>query len=128
MDNQTSKLYAKREKRFNNVVALKRPHRVLVVPLVVHYFPTRIKGVSNRDAGYDTALRCRSIKEAVLRFGWDFAPTSGMFVSRLLEALGIAQVQWPGDGLFDDSPFQFVKSHKNGWADARRKGNTICMT
>jgi hypothetical protein len=42
---------AAREKRFNDIVALKKPDRVPVIPLITHYFPTKIRGVSNRDAG-----------------------------------------------------------------------------
>ena len=77
---------------------------------MVHYFPTRIKEVSNKDAGYDNALRYRCMKEAVLEFGWDWAVTNGMFPSETFEALGVKQVRWPGGDLPDDSPFQFVEN------------------
>ena len=43
-------LYAQRERRFNDAVALKGTDRVPVMPLYVHNFPTLIKGVSNRAA------------------------------------------------------------------------------
>ena len=96
MNDQASALYAEREQRFNDIVALKKPDRIPVIPLVTHYFPTKIKGVSNRDAGYDHALRYRCMKEAVLEFGWDFAAANGIFPSQSLEALGVKQVTWPG--------------------------------
>ena len=67
-------LFAKREKRFNDVVALRRPDRVPVIPLITHYFPTKIKGISNKEAGYDCALRHGAVKEATLEFGWDMCP------------------------------------------------------
>ena len=104
-----SQLFAEREKRFNDVVALKKPDRVPVIPLITHYFPTRIKGISHRDAGYDCALRHRAVKEATLEFGWDMCPTSGVFSSRGFDALGITQTRWPGGVLADDTPFQFVE-------------------
>jgi hypothetical protein len=101
--------YLAREKRFNDIVALRRPDRVPVVPLVTQYFPTRIQGVSNRDAGYDHATRFRCLKDAVLRFDWDVAPMTGVLPSPSLEALGATQVRWPGGDLPDDAPFQWVE-------------------
>jgi hypothetical protein len=93
--------YLAREQRFNDIVALRRPDRVPVVPLVTQYFPTRIQGVSNRDAGYDHATRFRCLKDAVLRFDWDVAPMTGVLPSPSLEALGATQVRWPGGDLPD---------------------------
>ena len=101
--------YAKREQRFNDIVALKKPDRVPVIPLVTHYFPTKVKGVSNREAGYDLALRYDCMKQADLEFGWDLAAANGLFSSAGLDALGVTQVRWPGGDLPDDAPFQFVE-------------------
>ncbi len=109
MQDQPSGLYAEREKRFQDIVALKKPDRVPVIPLVTHYFPTKIKGVSNRDAGYDAETRYRCMMEADLEFGWDFAAPNGLFSSTGLDALGIKQIRWPGGDLPDDAPFQFVE-------------------
>jgi len=109
MNDHASVLYAEREQRFNDIVALKKPDRVPVMPLVTHYFPTKIKGVSNRDAGYDHAARYRCMKEAAIEFGWDWAAPNGLFPSQACEALGVKQVRWPGGDLPDDVPFQFVE-------------------
>jgi hypothetical protein len=98
-----------RERRFNDIVALKRPDRVPVIPIAHHYFATKVKGISNRDAGYDSALRFTSLKEATIRFGWDFFPGSGVCDSNALDALGVMQIRWPGGDLRDDVPFQFVE-------------------
>ncbi len=103
------RLYLEREGRFNDVVALRKPDRVPVIPLITHYFPTQIKGVSNKEAGYDCALRLRAVREATVEFGWDMCPTSGVFSSRAFEALGITQTKWPGGSLADEAPFQFVE-------------------
>jgi hypothetical protein len=103
-------LYAEREKRFNDIVSLKRPDRAPVIPIASHYFATKIKGISNRDAGYDSALRYSSLKEATVKFGWDFAPSNGVFQSAGFDALGTRQIRWPGGDLPDDAPFQFVEN------------------
>ena len=104
-------LYAQREQRFDDVVALKKPDRVPVMPLYVHNFPTLIKGISNKDAGYDHETRWQSTKEATLRFGWDFAPTNDVLASDFFAAYGNKQIMWAGEegGLADDAPFQWVE-------------------
>ena len=109
-----------REKRFNDIVALKRPDRVPVVPLCLQYFATRIAGVSNRDAGYDHELMYGCLAEATVRFDWDIAPQTGVLPSPSLEALGATQVRWPGGDLPDDAPFQWVEDEymKAGEVDA----------
>ena len=99
-----------REQRFSDVIALKKPDKVPLVPLVLHYFPTRIKGISNRDAGYDHTVRMGALRDATLEFGWDFAPPSGMFGHDGYEALATKQFRWPGGDLPDNEPFQFVES------------------
>ncbi len=109
MSSTPEQLYAEREQRFNDIVALKRPDRVPVIPIAHHYFGNKAMGISNKDVGYDTALRYRTVKEAVVRFGWDMCPASGVFGSNAFEALGTTQVRWPGGDLADDSPFQFVE-------------------
>ncbi|MCL5734127.1 MAG: hypothetical protein M1274_00815 [Actinobacteria bacterium] len=81
-----------------------------IFPQVVHYFPTRIRGVPNKDAGYDNALRYRCMKDAVLEFGWDWAMANGVFPSEAFDALGVKQVRWPGGDLPADAPFQFVEN------------------
>ena len=40
-------LYAQREQRFNDIVALRKPDKIPFMPLMMHYFPNKIAGVSN---------------------------------------------------------------------------------
>jgi hypothetical protein len=102
-------LLAERLRRFEDAVALRKPDRVPLMPLALQYFATRIAGVSNRDAGYDHQLRHDCLRDATIRFGWDWAPASGLMPSGSLEAIGAKQVRWPGGGLPDDAPFQWVE-------------------
>jgi uroporphyrinogen-III decarboxylase len=100
-----------RQKRLDDALNLRHPDRVPVAPLVVHYYPTRIKGISNRDAGYDTQQTVAAWKEATLRHDWDCAvPLGSIRPSQPLEILGIQQFKWPGGELPDDQPFQFVEN------------------
>ncbi len=87
-------------------------HGVPVIPpLITHYFPTQIKGVSNKEAGYDCALRLRAVRE----IPWNSAGTCVLRVGCFRperskpQALGITQTKWPGGSLADEAPFQFVE-------------------
>ena len=102
-------LYVKREKRFNDVVALRKPDRVPVIPIAHHYFASKVKGIPNKDNGYDVRMRGQAIRDATIKFGWDMCPMSGVFASKGFEAVGSLQVRWPGGDLADDAPFQFVE-------------------
>ena len=62
-------LYAQREQRFNDAVALKGTDVVPVMPLTIHNFATGLKGISNKVAGYDHEARWQATKDATLRFG-----------------------------------------------------------
>ena len=102
-------LYAQREQRFNDIVALKGSDRIPVMPLTIHNFATVIKGISDKDAGYDDTCRWEATKEATLRFGWDFAPTNDVLSSLTFEAYGCRQMEWAGGSLGDDAPHQWVE-------------------
>ena len=102
-------LYAQREQRFNDIVALRKPDRIPFMPLMMHYFPTRSRASATRAAGYDTLPHDEAMKEATLEFGWDLAPADGVFGREGYEALQIKQIRWPGGDLPDDAAFQFVE-------------------
>ena len=79
------------------------------MPLALEYFHTRMAGVSDRDAGYDAKLNFDCLRDATVRFGWDWAPGMAVPPSRSLEALGSKQIRWPGGDLPDDVQFQWVE-------------------
>ena len=79
-------LYAQREQRFNDIVALKKPDRVPLVPLVRPLLPRRASRASpTATPATTTSVRMdQRCSEATLEFGWDFAPPNGMSGSRRL--------------------------------------------
>lgn len=102
--------YLERARRLDTAMSLKKPDRVPVVPLVVHYYAAKLAGLSHKDAGYDMRAAGRAMKEATLRHQWDAAVDLGAVrPSKPLEILGIRQIKWPGGGLRDDEPFQWVE-------------------
>jgi uroporphyrinogen-III decarboxylase len=99
-----------REKRLDDALNLRKPDRVPVAPLVVHYYPTRIKGISNKEAMYETEKTTKAWEEAAIQHNWDVAvPFGALRPARPLEILGLKQFKWPGGGLRDNQPFQWVE-------------------
>ena len=77
-DPDTEELYAQREQRFNDIVALRKPDKIPVMPLMMHYFPNKVAGVSNAAVQADHFLLTKLMKEATLKFGWEWAAAVGM--------------------------------------------------
>jgi hypothetical protein len=102
-------LYAEREKRYNDAVALRKPDRVPVVGFV-DFFPTRYKGMTNKQAMYDYEATAKAYLDVTLEFDWDMAPSNlPIAPGGAMELLGYKQMHWPGHDLPDDVPFQFVE-------------------
>jgi hypothetical protein len=99
-----------RQKRIKDAMSLKKPDRIPVAPAVVHYYPTRTKGISNRDAHYNIEQTLGVWKETTVRHDCDVAPPFGSIApAKPLDILGIQQIKWPGGALPDDRPFQWVE-------------------
>ncbi len=102
--------YAARMKRLEDAMSLRKPDRVPVAPVVVTYYANRIQGIPNRMVHYDLDLRNRVAREAAVRHSWDAAVSlTSVPLARPLERLGLNQILWPGGGLPDDRPFQYVE-------------------
>ena len=105
-----STAYLSRKKRLDDAMNLRKPDRVPIAPLVVHYYPTRVAGISNKDAMYDTERTIEAWKERTIEHAWDAAvPFGSLLPVRPLEIMGMKQVKWPGGDLGDDRPFQWVE-------------------
>jgi len=99
-----------RAKRMDDAINLRKPDRVPVAPLVVHYFASRSLGISNKDAQANLPLLYDCYRKAAIRYNWDVAaPTGPVFSPQPLHLLGTTQFRWPGHGLPEDMPFQWVE-------------------
>jgi uroporphyrinogen-III decarboxylase len=108
---QPSPEFLARAKRMDDAMHLRKPDRVPVAPLVVHYYPTRVRGISNKDAMYHPERAVQAWKEAALQHNWDVAvPWGSLLTAQAWDILGITQVKWPGRALADDQPFQWVEA------------------
>jgi uroporphyrinogen-III decarboxylase len=107
---QPSTEFLTRQKRLEDAFNLRKPDRVPVAPVTLHYYSTRAKGISNKDAMYQWERRLQSLKESTIEHNWDAAPPVGAVgAAKPWELLGIQQVKWPGGALSDNLPFQWVE-------------------
>lgn len=99
-----------RQRRLDDAMNLRKPDRIPVAPVVVHYYPTRAVGISNKEAMYHKEKTYEAQKEATIKHDWDAAPpVVGLPPARPLEIMGITQMKWPGGDLHDNQPFQWVE-------------------
>ncbi len=107
---QPSPEYLARQKRLEDAFNLIRPDRIPIAPVTLHYYPTKVRGISNRDAMYQWDRRLQMLKELTIQHGWDAAPpAAAVSAAQPWDLLGLQQVKWPGRTLADELPFQWVE-------------------
>jgi uroporphyrinogen-III decarboxylase len=98
-----------RMKRFEDAVSLKKPDRTPVIPWNFHFFPSVVNGMSYKDAMNDHETYYKHLKDVVLEYDLDMAPACSVYPAPTWEALGLTTWKWPGHGLPDDRPFQYIE-------------------
>jgi hypothetical protein len=110
IDSTLSAEYHARRKRMDDAMSLRKPDRVPVAPLVAHFYPTTMYGISHRDAMYHLNRTYEAWKKITMEYSWDAAlPPFAFLAAEPLELLGMKQIKWPGGGLANDQPFQWVE-------------------
>ncbi|MFH1043732.1 MAG: uroporphyrinogen decarboxylase family protein [Pseudomonadota bacterium] len=106
---QAQKLYAERERRFSDVVALRQPDRV-PISYTSGFWHARYAGISNRTAMYDYEALAAAAMRAIRDLQPDSVnpPFSSTALGPTLEMLGYKGYQWPGQSLPDDRPYQYL--------------------
>jgi len=101
--------YDTRWQRILDSIALKQPDR-MPVALYSTFWLARYGGISHRELMYDYEKTREIAERAVLEFDPDVVSTLVLTVAagRSLEALGFKQLQWPGHGVGDNQPFQYL--------------------
>ena len=101
--------YDARWQRIMDCVALKQPDR-MPVAMYATFWMGKYAGVSCRELMYDYELTREIAERAVLEFDPDVYSTLLLSTTSgpTLEALGYKQLQWPGHGVGDNQPFQYL--------------------
>lgn len=110
MSKNSEKLYNERLKRVMDVVQLKEPDRVPLMP-VMEAFPVYYAGLTIQEAMYDYY----KLEEAFDKFFTDFQPDLGwdpiiMYPAKPMETVDIKWFKWPGHGIEDPKQmYQFIE-------------------
>ena len=101
--------YDARWQRIMDCVALKQPDR-MPVTLYATFWLAKYGNISCKELMYDYEQTKAIAERAVLEFEPD---TCGPMVQavcsgRSLEAIGFKQLQWPGHGVGDNQPYQYL--------------------
>lgn len=106
----TARLHAERQKRFDDVVALRKPDRVPIIPMV-DVFPVRHYGLNMSEVIGNLDL----LAETWLRYHRDFQPDMGdnPFVINgffsIAGPLDLTTLKWAGRGLHSNAGYQFLE-------------------
>jgi uroporphyrinogen-III decarboxylase len=101
--------YDERWQRLMDCVALKQPDRMPVI-FYATFWLANYGGMSYRELMYDYDRTQEVAERAVLEFDPDATGPLVLVNSfgRALEALDFKQLQWPGHGVRDDQPYQYL--------------------
>ena len=110
---EAQELYAERERRLADALALKQPDRV-PVSYSSNFWHARYAGITNRTAMYDYEALAAATRRVVLELQPDSvnSPFGTTALGPTLEMVGYRSYQWPGHGLPNDRPYQYL-DHEN---------------
>ena len=106
---EAARLYAERSQRIADAMALRQPDRV---PLIYNsqFWLANYSGISFRRAMYDYEALAAAIRKVVHDFEPDAYVSAfpGLAVGPVLDQLGYRALEWPGHGVPDDRPYQYI--------------------
>ena len=110
MTEKARELLRQREKRFEDVLALRKPDRVPVM-VSFGFLPALHLGMTIEEVMYDPEKLWDSQWKMTLEFNPDMEqnPYALRFLGPLLDALDFRQLKWPGHGLRPELTYQFVE-------------------
>jgi len=112
---ENQKLYAEREKRVMDTVALKKTDRVPLVSISELYLATS-QGLTVKEAMYDYEKYATAWKKGLKEFNWDMSPhTYGNYPGKVMDLMGTKCFHWPGakdesKRLTDNSCYQYIEA------------------
>lgn len=111
MKEEAEKLYQEREKRFDDVMALRVPDRV---PIMVSwgFLPALQAGMTIQEVMYDPEKLWTSQWDFTHKFQPDMEqnPYGLRFLGSVLDTLDFKQLKWAGRGLRPNTSYQFVEN------------------
>jgi uroporphyrinogen-III decarboxylase len=101
--------YDERWQRIMDCVALKQPDR-MPVAMYATFWLAKYGGITYKELMYDYEKTAEIAERAVREFEPDAVSAlfAGSALGRSLEALDYKQLQWPGHGVSDTQPYQYL--------------------
>jgi hypothetical protein len=109
MEETAERLYKEREKRVTDVIELRTPDRIPLIPRF-NFFPAAYTGLTAKDLMYDPDKLEESYWKVVQDFEPDMIENPYVkLMGPVLDALDCKQARWPGRNLPANLPFQFIE-------------------
>jgi len=108
MPETPEELLLARRKRLMDAYELRKPDRI-PIRLNFGYMLAKLGGITHRQLDNNPELAQELLEKWTLYFAPDMAAGLGYFVSATSVMLGDRQTRWPGYGLPDDKPMQYVE-------------------
>lgn len=108
MPETPEELLRARQQRLMDAYALKQPDRI-PIRLNFGYMLARLGGITHRELDNNPEKAQELLEKWAVYFAPDMATGLGYFVSATSVMLGDRQTKWPGYGLPDDKPMQYVE-------------------
>src|SRR5689334_3373783 len=103
-----AKRYDAKMQRILDAVALRQPDRVPTA-FQATFWLARYGGISYRELMYDYDTASDITRRALQEFDPDlFYPIHVTTLGPVCEAAGFKMIQWPGHGVGDNQPFQYI--------------------
>jgi hypothetical protein len=104
-----ARLYAVREQRLNDAIALRTPDRVPIV-YFSHFWQRAYDGKTVREIMYDYDAAVDAARSAILDLQPDGVqvPVMNAALGPMLEVSNYGHLRWPGHGVPDDCSYQFI--------------------
>jgi uroporphyrinogen-III decarboxylase len=100
--------YAEKMQRILDAVALRQTDRVPTA-LQASFWLARYGGITNRQLMYDYDKACEILRRAVVELDPDlYYPVHVTTLGPVCEKIGFKQIEWPGHGVGDNQPFQYI--------------------
>lgn len=106
---EIARTYQERAQRFLDVVDLKEPDKIPTV-MMASGFVAEYGGISMADTFYDVEKTIQATRKYMEDFQPEYLFTGGGIpLGKVLDVLGYSLYKWPGGGLPDNRPFQYVE-------------------
>ncbi len=101
--------YQQRTQRMKDIIDLKKPDRVPILPFIGSYFAL-YAGISPHDVMYDYVKYAQAWKKFNEDFRPDYLVFSGAFnPGKVFDTLDYKVYRWPGHGIPESTPFQTLE-------------------